>query len=255
MDIATLIGIFSGILIVIGSMAIGGPVSMFVNAAGLLIVVGGTIAATLINESLEKTIGAVKVCAQTFFIRAKPPDALIDQIVELSTKARKEGLVALEGEEIEDEFLARGVRLGVDGLSPEVIQSTLESQLAGLKRRHERGHKIFKFMGATAPAMGMIGTLIGLVQMLQALENPDDIGPAMAVALLTTLYGAILAFMIFNPVAAKLEIRTGEEVAQRKLAMVGVESILRGDNSLVIESKLESFLSPAQREERSEVKS
>lgn len=254
MDIATLVGIILGFGLVLGSMALGGPISMFVNTPGLLIVVGGTIAATLINEGLSHVTGAVKVCLQAFFDRKNEPGEMIAQIVDLASKARKEGLVSLEGEVIEDEFLARGVRLGVDGLSPEVIQSTLMSELAALKRRHERGHKIFKFMGSTAPAMGMVGTLIGLVQMLQAMEDPAAIGPAMAVALLTTLYGAILAFLVFLPIAAKLEIRTTEEVVHKKLAIVGVDSILKGDNTLVIQSKLESFLSPAERSARSEGK-
>ena len=254
MDIATLSGIVLGFVLILASMALGGPISAFANAPGLLIVVGGTIAATLINESLSHVIGAVKVAKQAFFDKKVSSDAMIEQIVDLATKARKEGLVSLENETIEDPFLARGVRLGVDGLSPEIIQATLSSELQALLRRHERGHKIFRFMGATAPAMGMVGTLIGLVQMLQTLSDPAAIGPAMAVALLTTLYGAILAFLIFNPIGQKLEVRTNEESAHKRLAMVGVESILRGDNSLVIQSKLDSFLSPTEREERDKAK-
>jgi chemotaxis protein MotA len=250
MDIATLVGIVTGFVLIIVSMALGGPVGAFVNGPGLLIVVGGTIAATLINESLSHVLGAVGVAKQAFFEKKISPDQMIEQIVALAAKARKEGLVSLEGEAIEDEFLARGVRLGVDGLSPEIIQITLSTELKALLRRHERGHKIFRFMGATAPAMGMVGTLIGLVQMLQTLSDPAAIGPAMAVALLTTLYGAILAFLIFGPIGQKLEVRTGEESSHKRLAMVGVESILKGDNSLVIQSKLDSFLSPAQRDAR-----
>lgn len=254
MDIATLVGIIGGLGLVFGAMALGGPISAFFNVPGLLIVVGGTIAATLINEGLSHVKGAVKVAIQAFLDRKMDPQQMIAQIVDLASKARKEGLVSLEGEQIDDEFLARGVRLGVDGLSPEVIQSTLSSELAALSRRHERGHKIFKFMGATAPAMGMVGTLIGLVQMLQAMEDPASIGPAMAVALLTTLYGAILAFLIFIPISSKLEIRTTEEVVHKKLAIVGVDSILKGDNTLVIQSKLESFLSPTERNKKNEEK-
>ena len=252
MDLATLIGIVLGFILIIVSMALGGPVSAFVNAPGLLIVVGGTIAATLINETMAHTIGAMKVAGQAFSEKKLEPHTMIEQIVALATKARKEGLVSLEGEPIDDVFLARGVRLGVDGLSPEVIHETLSTELSALKKRHERGHTIFRFMGATAPAMGMVGTLIGLVQMLQTLEDPAAIGPAMAVALLTTLYGAILAFLIFNPIAGKLEVRTKEESAAKGLAIVGVESILRGDNTLVIQSKLESFLAPGDREGRGE---
>ncbi len=156
--------------------------------------------------------------------------------------------MALEGETIDDPFMARGVRLGVDGLSPELITETLKGELSAINARHERGQQLFKFMTATAPSMGLIGTIIGLVQMLQNLDDPDSIGPAMAVALLTTLYGAILAFVVYGPIVEKLANRTAEEVAVKKLAIAGVESILKGDNSMVIQSKLESFLSPEERE-------
>jgi chemotaxis protein MotA len=249
MDIATIIGIVAAFGLILGSMSLGGSIGAFVNAPGLLIVIGGTFAALFINQRMTHVLGAFKVMAQAFFDRTVRMEEQIPVIIGLAQKARKEGLVALEGEDIGDEFLARGVRLGVDGLSPEMIRTTLMSELAALKRRHERGHKIFKFLEATAPAMGMIGTLIGLVQMLQTLSDPSAIGPAMAVALLTTMYGAILAFIVFGPIAAKLEGRTADEVAAKKLAIAGVESILKGDNTMLIQSKLEAFLSPVEREQ------
>ncbi|MDH3684810.1 MAG: MotA/TolQ/ExbB proton channel family protein [Myxococcales bacterium] len=247
MDIATLIGIVIGFVLIGGSMMMGGSLSAFFNVPGLMIVVGGTFAAALINERMSNVIGAVKVAVQAFVDRKSSPVETIERVVQLAAKARKEGLVSLEGEEIDDVCLARGVRLGVDGLSPEIIEGILRSELQTLKQRHTRGQTVFRFMGSTAPAMGMVGTLIGLVQMLKTLDDPAAIGPAMAIALLTTLYGAILAFLLFNPIASKLESRTAEEVAQKQLAIVGVEAILRGDNSMVIQSKLESFLSPAEK--------
>ena len=247
MDIATLIGIVAGLGLLASAMMDGGELSAFIDTPSLLIVVGGTIAASLINDSLGNVLGAAKVASNAFFDRKVNREEMIKLIIQLAQKARKEGLVSLEGESIDDPFMARGVRLGVDGLSPEVITSTLASELKALKKRHERGQKIFKFMGSTAPAMGMIGTLIGLVKMLQALDDPAAIGPGMAVALLTTMYGAILAFVIFNPIASKLENRTNEESDRKTLAIVGVESILKGDNTLVIQSKLEAFLSPTER--------
>jgi chemotaxis protein MotA len=250
MDIATLIGILASFAFIVGAMLMGGSVASFFNVPGLMIVVGGTVGATLINESLGQVLGAVKVCMQAFFERKHSPISAIEQVVNLAAKARKEGLVSLEGEEIEDEFLARGVRLGVDGLSPEIIEGVLREELHTLKQRHQRGQAVFRFMGSTAPAMGMVGTLIGLVQMLKTLDDPSAIGPAMAIALLTTLYGAILAFVLFNPIASKLEGRTKEEVAHKELAIAGVESILKGDNSMVIQSKLESFLSPVERRQQ-----
>jgi chemotaxis protein MotA len=251
MDIATILGLVVGFGLIIGSMALGGSLMAFVNVPGLLIVVGGTFAAALINQRMTYVIGAFQVAAQAFFDRTRPLEDQIPVIIGLAQKARKEGLVALEGEDIEDEFLARGVRLGVDGLSPDMIKSTLLSELAALRRRHQRGQATFRGMEATAPAMGMVGTLIGLVQMLQTLDDPSAIGPAMAVALLTTLYGAILAFLLFGPIAMKLEQRTKEETAAKQLAITGVESILKGDNTMLIQSKLEAFLSPLERQKTS----
>lgn len=247
MDIATLIGIIAGFALIIGSMATGGSLMAFFNVPGLLIVGGGTLAATLINESLSHVLGAVKVGLQAFLQRKSDPVQIIAQVVDLAAKARKSGLVSLENEPIEDDFLARGVRLGVDGLSPESIEAILLAELRTLKQRHQRGQTIFKFMGSTAPAMGMVGTLVGLVQMLKTLDDPSAIGPAMAIALLTTLYGAIIAFLVCNPIASKLEVRTNEEVARKTLALIGVDSILKGENSMVIQSKLDAYLAPSQK--------
>jgi chemotaxis protein MotA len=248
-DIATLVGIIAGFGLIIGSMASGGSLASFWNVPGLLIVGGGTLAATLINESVAQVFGAMKVGLQAFFLKKTDAVQTIQQVIELAAKARKEGLVSLENEPIDDEFLARGVRLGVDGLSPEAIESILVAELRTLKQRHTRGQTVFKFMGATAPAMGMVGTLVGLVQMLKTLDDPAAIGPAMAIALLTTLYGAIIAFLVCNPIASKLEHRTEEEVAQKTLALIGVDSILKGENSMVIQSKLDAFLAPGQKPE------
>ncbi len=250
MDLATLIGLISAFGLIGASMASGGSIGAFWNVPGLMIVGGGTVAATLINESLGQVMGAMKVMLQAFFLKKASPQEIIASVVDLAAKARKEGLVSLENEDIPDEFLARGVRLGVDGLDPDAVNGILISEMRTLKARHERGQTIFKFMGSTAPAMGMVGTLVGLVQMLQELDDPAAIGPAMAVALLTTLYGAIIAFVICNPIASKLEQRTKDEVAQKTLAIAGVEAILKGENSLVIQSKLEAYLSPAEKAER-----
>lgn len=248
MDLGTIIGMVLGFGLIIGAMMLGGGVMPFVDAQSALIVVGGTFAATMINQKIPYVIGGIKAASQAFTDKSSPKAELVPLIIDLAAKARKEGLVALEGEQIDDPFMARGVRLGVDGLSPEVIKETLSGELSSMKTRHERAQQIFKFMSATAPSMGLIGTIVGLVQMLQNLDDPDSIGPSMAVALLTTLYGAILAFVVYGPIGEKLANRTAEEVAVKKLAIAGVESILKGDNSMVIQSKLESFLSPAERE-------
>jgi len=246
-DLATLIGLVAGFGLIIGSIMMSGPLSAYIDIPSIAIVFGGTFAAAFIAEAMGHVLGAFKVAMNAFIHKAIPPEDLVPVILELGNKARKEGIVALEGAEISDPFLARGVRLGVDGLSPDVIALTLESELDGLKKRHERGQKIFKFMGGTAPAMGMIGTLIGLVAMLGSLSDPSAIGPAMAVALLTTLYGAILAFLVFVPLAEKLENRSAEEAMRSRLAIVGVQAILNGDNTLVTQSKLMAHLAPKAR--------
>ena len=248
MDLGTILGLVIGFGLIIGAMMLGGGVMPFVDAQSAMIVIGGTFAATLINQKIPYVIGGLKAAVQAFLDKSSPKAEMVPLIIDLAGKARKEGLVALEGEQIDDPFMARGVRLGVDGLSPELIAETLKGELAAMKERHERAQKVFKFMSSTAPSMGLIGTIIGLVQMLQSLDDPDSIGPAMAVALLTTLYGAILAFVVYGPIGEKLANRTAEEVAVKKLAIAGVESILKGDNSMVIQSKLESFLSPEERE-------
>ncbi len=205
MDLATIIGIVVGFGLVIGSIVLNGSLGAFINGPGLVIVVGGTLAATLISEKLETFIGAAKIALKAFIAKPVFVDKTINRLVELAILMRKEGALALENEEIDDAFLAKGVRLSVDGLAPDEVHGTLVSEMRSLLERHRIGHRIFRFMGATAPAMGMVGTLIGLVQMLQTMDDPDSIGPSMAVALLTTLYGAVLAFLVFNPIADKLD--------------------------------------------------
>ncbi len=247
MDIGTIIGLLGAIGLIVAAMVMGGSPESFVDAPSLMMVFGGTVSLAAVNQKLKVVLGAGKVVMQTFFDKGTPPEALIPVLVDLAQKARKEGLVSLEGEDIADPFIARGLRLGVDGLSPELVKAALNSEVAALKTRHQTGYKVFRFMGGTAPSMGMIGTLVGLVQMLKTLDDPSAIGPAMAVALLTTLYGAILAFVVFNPLADKLENRSEEEIATKRMAVAGIESILQGDNSMVIQSKLEAFLSPVAR--------
>lgn len=248
MDLGTIIGLVAGFGVVAWGMMLGSGIMPFVDVPSIIIVFGGTIATCFINQKIPYVIAGFKCAVQAFLDKSTAKAELIPLIVRLANKARKEGLVALENEPIDDPFLARGVRLGVDGLSPDVIKEALSGELSAMKERHDRGQKLFKFMAATAPAMGLIGTIIGLVQMLQNLSDPDAIGPSMAIALLTTLYGALIAFLICGPIAEKLVNRTGEESAVKKMAIIGVESILKGDNSMVIQSKLLPFLSPQERE-------
>jgi chemotaxis protein MotA len=246
-DIATLLGIIGGFGLIVGSILMGGELIVFVDPPSLLVVLGGTIATTFICENMDKVIGAFKVAKNAFFTQSSDVTATIERILELSNIARREGVLALEDQQVDDEFLAKGLRMAVDGIPQEEIRDTLSAEMFAMKARHTRGQKLFKFMGTISPAMGMIGTLIGLVQMLQTLDNPEAIGPAMAVALLTTLYGAILANVIFNPIATKLERRTSEEAMKMTLVLEGVESIVKGLNAAIIKDKLEARLSPPER--------
>jgi len=246
-DIGTLLGIAFGFGLIIGSIALGGPLSAFVDIPSVLIVVGGTVSATFIMERLENVIGAIKVARHAFFNKGADSAKTIELILGLSNKARREGILALEDEKVDDPFLAKGLRMAVDGIPREEIRETLTVELVSMKQRHQRGQRLFKFAGSTAPSMGMIGTLIGLVAMLQNLDNPSSIGPAMAVALLTTLYGAVLAFLVCNPIAEKLERRSIEETANMKVVIEGIDSIVKGHNAAAIRERLEARLAPKQR--------
>lgn len=249
MDIATLIGIIGGFALIIISILMGSPITAFLNAPGLTIVIGGTIMATLIMQRMNVVMGAFKVAGKAFFIHSESPEEIKKRMVDLAAKAKKDGMLALEREEIPNKFLARGIKMAVDGMSPEDIVSSLETDLDILLRRHETGQRVFRFMGSTAPSMGMIGTLIGLVQMLRNLSDPSSIGPAMAVALLTTFYGAVMAFLVFIPISEKLKDRTEQETLIKELIIDGIKGITKGLSPRVLDDRLVSFLEPAKRDE------
>lgn len=246
-DLATIIGIVLGFGLIVGSILMNGEITAFIDPPSLLVVVGGTIASTLIAERAGRVLAGFKVGLNTVISKTPDPVATIAVIGDLAAAARKDGILALEKMEVTDKFLAKGVRLAVDGIAPEEIRSSLVGELISLKARHKRGQKLFRFMSGTAPSMGMIGTLIGLVQMLQALDDPSAIGPAMAVALLTTLYGAIVAFLVCAPIADKLETRTSEETANMQIVLEGIDGILKGENPKLIREKLEGYLAPKAR--------
>ena len=248
MDIATIIGIISGIGLIIASIMIGSGLNAFIDIPSVLVVIGGSTAAMLISFPLDKVIGSIKIAMKAFFSSKQSPEEIITKVVDLAIKARKESIIALEKEEIDDPFLAKGIRLVVDGTAPNLVRSILKTEIGFMKQRHATGQKVFKTLGALGPAFGMIGTLIGLVQMLQNLSDPGSIGPAMAVALLTTFYGAILANLIAIPIAEKLGGKSAEEVLMMEVVIEGVLSILEGDNPIIVRNKLEAFLSPKLRQ-------
>lgn len=250
MDLGTIIGFVLGVGLIVGSILMGAGLGPFIDIPSVLIVIGGTIATTLIMERMENVIGAFKVAKHTFSQPGGDVTKTVKTILKLSATARREGLLALEKVKVDDPFLAKGVRMAVDGLPEDQIMETLQAELLSMKQRHTRGQKLFKFMAGSAPAMGMIGTLIGLVQMLMALDDPSTIGPSMAVALLTTFYGAIVAFVVCAPIAEKLERRSQEETANMKVVIAGVRSIVAGHNPAIVKEALEARLAPGQRDKK-----
>ncbi|GAB5452987.1 MAG: flagellar motor protein PomA [Halioglobus sp.] len=249
MDLATLVGMLGAIGIVLAAMLTGGSGLVFVNIPSLLIVLGGTFMVVMIKFSLGQFFGAFKVAARAFVFKLDSPEALIEKIVSLSNIARKEGMLALENEEIENEFLNQGIQMLIDGNNQEVIQAVMSKDLQQTIDRHKWGAKVYSAMGDVAPAMGMIGTLIGLVQMLSSMDDPKSIGPAMAVALLTTLYGAMLANMVAMPIADKLTLRKADEGRIKSMCIDGVLAIQAGQNPRIIESMLKTYLDPKKRAE------
>ena len=250
MDLATIIGLSSAFALVLFGILSGGSLLIFWNAPSFLIVVGGTIGATLINYPLKDMLGVMTVVKNAFFHKLKSPTESIRTLVDLGGKARKGGILSLEQsvKEIDDEFFSRGLQLVVDGIDLSSVRGVLEKEIEYASDRHRLGAEVFTTLGTFAPALGMIGTLIGLVQMLQNLDDPSQIGPAMAVALITTFYGALMANLIFMPIAGKLKTRSKEEMLVKELVMEGIVSIASGENPRIMEQKLQAFIPPKMRE-------
>lgn len=247
MDLATIVGLIGCWVIVIFAMVLGGDPAMFLNVPSLLIVVGGSIFAVLMKYELGQFLAAGKIAGKAFSFKLPKPDAMIDEIVELAGEARKNGLLALEGKEVSYDFLAKGIQLLVDGHDPDVVKSLLGKDMKLAADRHKIGTTIFFKMGDTGPAMGMIGTLIGLVAMLANMDDPKSIGPAMAVALLTTLYGAMMANMFMIPIGDKCALRMDEEGRLQAMVLDALLAIQAGQNPRVIESILRTYLPESKR--------
>lgn len=242
MDIATLVGLIGSMGIIIAAMVLGGDVGIFVNPPSLLIVVGGTLMVVLMKYTLPQFLAAGKIAAKAFMFKTQHPEEIISETVELADAARKGGLLSLEEKEVANAFMQRGIQLLVDGHDPQVVRMLLNKEQRLTSERHEFGSSIFRAMGDVAPAMGMIGTLVGLVQMLSNMSDPKSIGPAMAVALLTTLYGAMIANMIAIPIADKLAVRKDQESLNQALVIDGLLAIQAGQNPRVIEQMLRNYL-------------
>jgi chemotaxis protein MotA len=249
MDLATIAGILCGFGLVIGAMSMGGGLSWFINIPSALIVVGGTFGAVLINYPISDIVGVIGVAKNVLFHKELKVGEAIEMLVEMSKTARREGILALEKQvdNVDDAFFSKGIRLMIDGIEPAALSKILYTELEFIEERHKLGAEIFTTMGNFAPAMGMMGTLIGLVKMLMQMDDPSSIGPAMAVALITTFYGVILANLIFLPISGKLKTRSADELMMKQLLISGILSVQSGDNPRILEQKLHSFISPGER--------
>ena len=250
MDLGTVVGLVLTLALLFGAMAMGVGIGPYIDIPSVLIVFGGTIGVLLVGFKMEQ----MKNLAKYFMIAIKPPQddmaELIKKMVEYSTKARRDGILALEADANteENEFLKKGLSMAVDGNEPDTIRDLLEIDMDQTSARHKGNAQIFEQMGGFSGAMGMIGTLIGLVAMLLNMSDPSAIGPSMAVALLTTMYGAMIGNIVGGPVANILLIRDGDEALVKTLIIEGIMAIQSGDNPRTLEGKLLSFLPPKERE-------
>jgi chemotaxis protein MotA len=249
MDVATIIGILLGLVVIIGAIITGGGAAIFFHIPSLCITIGGMICATLIHFSLPQFLGIFSVIKKTIVTRTPSQTDVIQRMVNFAAVNRRDGALALEPEiaRLDDHFFAKGLQLLVDGQEAEAIRDLLDPEIRYLQDRHAVGKKILEFMGAAAPAFGMIGTLIGLVQMLRNMSSPDQIGAGMAVALLTTFYGAFAANLVFIPLAGKLGIYSKSESTNMEMVLEGVCAIAQGDNPTMVRERMQAFVSHGRR--------
>ncbi len=249
MDIGTVLGIVLGFILLLAAMLLGGSLMVFVDIPSVFIVIGGSITAAMTAFPLANLFKLPKVIMKSVFAPKADLAAMIREMVSYAEVARRDGILALEGmtDKMEDELLILGVKMAVDGTDPDLIAQVLDADVENMLARHAEGKAVLDGIGKYAPAFGMIGTLIGLVAMLANMSDPSSIGGGMAVALITTMYGAILSNVIFLPLADKLALYNERELLAKTIVIKGVMSIQSGDNPRVVEQKLKTFLSPAQR--------
>lgn len=256
MDIATIAGIVVAFGLIVWSILLGGSLSGFIDMPSVAVVIGGTMGALLMTFPLPKFLSMAGVLKKTILFSLEEPNIVIGKMVGYAERARREGMLALEedSENETDDFLRKGLRLAVDGTDPQLLEKILETDVEQIENRHSEGAKILSAGGTYAPAYGMIGTLIGLVNMLSSLEDPTQIGAGMATALITTFYGAVLANALFLPLAGKLETRSKEEMIIKNMVIEGIMAIQSGDSPRIVEEKLKSFLSPSGRKKVEQAK-
>ena len=248
MDLATLIGFVAGAVIFIGSLIAGAGDSIggFLDYPSVIMVLGGGISMTLLSVRLDRFLGFLSIVKNALFTHRKSPLQMIQELVRLAEVSRREGVLALEKylEEIDDRFVATALRMVVDGMDPDTVKQSMEAEMAAIDFRHGESKQVVDLLGKYAPAFGMIGTLVGLVIMLSNMDDPKKIGPGMAVAILTTLYGAIMGNMVCLPLADKLSNRHAQEMLNLTIAQAAVLGIQAGDNPRILQSKLTVYLSP-----------
>jgi chemotaxis protein MotA len=251
MDIATVIGLVFGFGVIVVSIVMGGGALIFVHVPSFILVVGGMLCSVLIHFSMKQFLSIFSVMKKTFTAKLKSPNEIIRQMVNYAAISRRDGALALEEQmrKADNAFVIKGLQMLVDGQEEDVIRTMMELEIQYLQERHATGKKILEFMGASAPAFGMIGTLVGLVQMLQNLSDPSGIGAGMAVALITTFYGAVLANVMFIPLAGKLGLYSKAETLAMEMTVEGICTISRGENPTVVREKMQAFISPTHREE------
>jgi chemotaxis protein MotA len=254
MDISTLAGLLSGTFFIILAILLGENwtikpenIYLFINIPSILIVIGGTLATLFIRFSIKETFQVYRIVKHTFFHSLPKQAEVIKEFVQLAQIARKDGLLALERVTIEEPFMKKGINYCVDGAETDQIKSILTQEVQYMKARHESGRKVLTAIEVSGPAFGMIGTLIGLVNMLANMDDPKSIGPAMAVAILTTLYGAVIANLFAIPLKDKLESHSESEFDLKLLMIEGILGINRGENPRMLEEALYSFISPDER--------
>ena len=256
MDLATLIGLLIAWGLVLFSIFSSAKqyAPVFIDIPSMMIVAGGAFGAVMITVPLTRFLKAGKYFSKALMHKEQSANKLIEDLVGFAEIARRDGILSLENavKDADDPFIVKGIQMAVDGTDPELIEAIMEAELDALMERHDNGKAVFDNFGKYAPAMGMIGTLIGLVVMLMNMDDPSAIGPAMAVALITTLYGSMIANMFALPVADKLAARNDEEVMLKTIIIKGVMSIQSGDNPRIVEQKLKTYLPPAERGEEEE---
>ena len=249
MDKGTVIGIASGLGLVMVSMLMGGGIGPFIDIPSLVMVLGGTVAATMVNFQFEDVMGLMKVTQKLIKTEPMTPQKYIEQIVSISKKARTNGLLAIEEdlEKVDQDFMKVTLQHVVNGTEAEDLEKIMRAELAIMTERHKMGQKIYMAMGTYAPAFGMVGTLVGLILMLQNLSDPSSVGPGMAMAMVTTFYGSLFANLFFIPMSGKLKMRSEQEVQFKEMLLMGILSVQAEESPRVIQNKLLSFLPPSAR--------